>query len=104
MYVRAIVAYEEQQGLLRCTGEEDSATQSLRRRSFARAVKAHHDVIVDLSELVFADPSLMFDLAILAQRLRAQGRRLMVRGPQPHIVRLIEMFGLNRQPGVQLAV
>ena len=79
------------------------ATQSLRRRHFARAVKAPCDVVVDLSELAFADPSLIFDLAILAQRLRAGGRKLLLTGPQPHIVRLIEMVGLNHQPGVQLA-
>ena len=66
-------------------------------------MKATRDVVVDLSELVFADPSLMFDLAILAQRLRKRGRRILVRGAQPHIVRLIELVGLNRQPGVQLA-
>ena len=96
--------YEEQGSLLRCCGEEDTATQGLRRRHFARAVKARNDVVVDLSELAFADSSLIFDLAILAQRLRAGGRRLEVTGAQPHIVRLIEMVGLNRQPGVQLAV
>ena len=67
-------------------------------------MKASCDVVADLSELVFADPSLMFDLAILAQRLRAGGRRLLVRGAQPQIVRLIELVGLNRQPGVQLAI
>jgi anti-anti-sigma regulatory factor len=89
---------------LRCAGEEDATTQPLRRRPFARAVKASCDVVVDLSDLAFADPSLMFDLAILAQRLRAGGRLLLLRGAQPHIVRLIEMVGLNRQPGVQFAV
>ena len=67
-------------------------------------MKASGDVVVDLSELAFADPSLMFDLAILAQRLRADGQLLRVHGAQPHIVRLIELVGLNRQPGVQLAI
>jgi anti-anti-sigma factor len=99
-----MVAYEEEHALLRCAGEEDATTQPLRRRPFARAVKATRDVVADLSELVFADASLMLDLAILAQRLRTHGRRLLVCGAQPHIVRLIEMVGLNRQPGVQLAV
>jgi anti-anti-sigma factor len=98
-----IVAYEEQQSLLRCAGEEDNATQSLRRAAFARAIKAPHDIVVDLSELVFADSSLIFDLAILAQRLRADKRSLQLRGAQPQIARLIELVGLNRQPGVQLA-
>jgi anti-anti-sigma regulatory factor len=60
-------------------------------------------VIVDLSELDFADSSLMFDLAILAQRLRTRGRALQIRDPQPQIVRLIELIGLNHQPGIQVA-
>jgi anti-anti-sigma regulatory factor len=76
------------------------ATQGLRRGAFARALKATGDVVVDLSQLVFADASLTFDLAILAQRLRKQGRRLLLRDPQPHIARLIKLVGLNSQPGV----
>jgi anti-anti-sigma regulatory factor len=76
------------------------ATQSLRRGAFARAVKAPGDVVVDLSQLGFADASLTFDLAILAQKLRKQGRRLLLRDAQPQIVKLFELVGLNRQPGV----
>jgi anti-anti-sigma regulatory factor len=75
----------------------------LRRRAFARAHLAPDDVVVDLSELSFADASLAFDLAILAQRLRAGGSRLHLRGAQPQIVRLIELVGLAAQPGVFLA-
>ena len=55
---------------------------------------------VDLSELRFADPSLMIDLACLAQRLRAHGSTLSLRHPQPHIRQLIEMVGLHRLPSV----
>ena len=76
------------------------ATQSLRRGAFARALKATGDVVVDLSQLVFADASLTFDLAILAQRLRKQGRRLLLRDPQPQIARLFKLVGLSSQPGV----
>ena len=76
------------------------ATQSLRRGAFARALKATGDVVVDLSQLVFADASLTFDLAILAQRLRKQGRRLLLRDAQPHIARLFKLVGLSSQPGV----
>ena len=57
---------------------------------------------VDLSELRFADPSFMIDLAVLAQRLRAQGRAVMLMAPQPQIRRLIGMVGLDRQPAVAL--
>ena len=76
------------------------ATQGLRRGAFARAVKTTGDVVVDLSQLVFADASLTFDLAILAQRLRKQGRRLLLRDPQPQVAKLFELVGLSSQPGV----
>jgi anti-anti-sigma regulatory factor len=59
-------------------------------------------VSVDLSELRFADSSLMIDLACLAQRLRAQGRMLRLSGAQPNVLRLIEVVGLDRLPAVRL--
>jgi anti-anti-sigma regulatory factor len=59
-------------------------------------------VIVDLSELRFADPSLMIDLACLAQRLRAQGRTLWLGGASPAVRRLIETVGLHRLPAVRV--
>ena len=59
-------------------------------------------MIVDLSELVFADVSLMLDLAMIARRLRARGRALRLRGAQPQIERLIELMGVHRLPGVRL--
>jgi anti-anti-sigma regulatory factor len=65
-------------------------------------MKAGGDVIVDLSELVFADTSLMLDLAALARRLRSRGAVLRLRGPQPQIRILIELVGLHRLAGVKL--
>jgi anti-anti-sigma regulatory factor len=59
-------------------------------------------VIVDLTELTFADASLMVDLAVLARRLRAHGRALMLRGPQPQIQTLIEIVGIHTLPGIEL--
>jgi len=97
---RAIVSFDEQLGVLRVTGDEDRSTSGRRRRPFSAALKATRDVIVDLSELSFADPSLMIDLACLAQRLRAHGMTLSLRHPQPHIHQLIEMVGLHRLPSV----
>jgi anti-anti-sigma factor len=102
-YRAGIVAFDEQPAVLRCSGDEDLATQGARRRALARALKVHADLVVDLSELSFADASLMVDLATLALRLRQRGRRLLLRSPQPHIRRLIEMVGLHRQPGVAFA-
>jgi len=59
-------------------------------------------VIVDLSELVFADASLMLDLAMLARRLRAHGSAIRLRGAQPQVRTLIEIVGLHKLPGVLL--
>ena len=75
-------------------------TSALRRRALSAALHAPSDVCVDLRELRFADPSLMVDLAVLAQRLRAEGRGVRLRGPQPQIRKLIELIGLDRQPAV----
>jgi anti-anti-sigma factor len=97
-----IVSFDEQLGVLRVTGEEDRSTSGSRRRPLSVALRATRDVIVDLSELSFADPSLMIDLACLAQRLRARGRTLSLRNPQPHVRKLIELVGLHRLPSVSV--
>lgn len=88
--------------MLRCRGEEDRTTQPYRRRAIARAIKAQSDVVVDLSELVFADTSLMLDLAMLARRVRNRGAALRLRSPQAQIRTLIELVGLSRLDGVTL--
>jgi anti-anti-sigma regulatory factor len=66
------------------------------------AIRAQRDVVVDLSALVFADSSLMLDLAALARRLRTDGRALRLHRPQPQILNLIELVGLHRLPGISL--
>ena len=57
-------------------------------------------MLVDLSQLAFADPSLMLDLAMLARRLRKAGWQLLLQGAQPDIRALIEHVGLHRLSGV----
>ena len=100
----SIVSFDEHRFLLRVTGDEDRATQGLRRRDLSRALLAcSADLEVDLSDLSFADSSLMLDLAMLARRLRRAGRHLVLCDPQPHIRRLIEIVGLDRLPGVLVA-
>jgi anti-anti-sigma factor len=99
---RGIVDFDEKPPTLRCRGDEDRTTQGRRRRALARAFRAEADVVVDLSELAFADASLMVDLAMLSRRLRRRGRALMLCGAQPQIRRLIELVGLDRLPGVRI--
>lgn len=76
-------------------------TSGRRRPALARALRAESNVIVDLSGLVFADTSLMLDLALLARRLRTRGWALMLQGAQPQISALIQKVGLHRLPGIQ---
>ena len=57
---------------------------------------------MDLTELVFADASLMLDLVMLARRLRPHGCGLRLTGAQPQIRTLIELVGLHKLPGVNL--
>jgi anti-anti-sigma regulatory factor len=97
-----IVHFDDMPPTLRCRGDEDRSTQGSRRRALTRAIRAQADVTVDLSELAFADPSLMLDLAMLARRLRAHGRALLLCGAQPQIRTLIELVGLHKLPGVEL--
>jgi anti-anti-sigma regulatory factor len=44
----------------------------------------------------------MIDLAVLAQRLRAEGRAVRLLGAQPQVRKLIGLVGLDRQPAVAL--
>jgi anti-anti-sigma regulatory factor len=86
--------------VLTVAGDEDQVTSGRRRPALSAALKAKRDVEVDLSGLRFADPSVMLDLAVLAQRLRLEGRRLRLKGAQAQILALIELVGLDRQPAV----
>ncbi len=81
-------------------GDEDRSTQSRRRRAMSRALAVKTDLLVDLSDLSFADASVILDLAMVARRLRQAGRRMLVRGAAPQIATLIELVGLHRMPGV----
>src|SRR5918998_4313227 len=97
-----MVHFDPQLAILRIAGDEDRTTSGRRRRPRSVALKSTRDVIVDLSDLRFADASLLVDLACLAQRLRAQGRTLWLSGAQPNIRTMIETMGLRRMPAVRL--
>ncbi|HVF79835.1 MAG TPA: STAS domain-containing protein [Solirubrobacteraceae bacterium] len=98
-----MVTFEDNPPTLRCYGDEDRSTQSLRRQALSQALRARADVVVDLAELAFADPSLMLDLAMIARRLRKADRSLILSAAQPDISVLIEYVGLHRLPGVTIA-
>jgi len=99
---RAIVAYSEHPPVLVLSGDEDRSTQGCRRHAMSRALAAQADLLVDLSDLAFADTSVMLDLAMVARRLRKARRRMFVCGAQPQVQRLIEGVGLHRLAGVSV--
>jgi len=66
-----------------------------------RALRAQTNVTVDLSELAFADASVMLDLAVVARRLRTKGRGILVCGAQPQVMAVIKHVGLHRLPAVR---
>jgi anti-anti-sigma factor len=102
--VRRIVSLTDNPPVLRCCGDEDRSTQSLRRPALSRALAVDDDLVVDLSDLAFADASLMVDLAMVARRLRKSGRQMRMRGASPTIHTLIEMVGLHRLQGVHVEI
>lgn len=57
---------------------------------------------MEVSELAYADASLMLDLAMVARRLRLAGGTMHIHGAQPQILRLIEIIGLHRLDGVEV--
>ena len=91
---------QEHPPVLRCHGDEDRVTQSLRRRPLSRALALQSDLVVDFTGLSFADASLMLDLAMVARRLAKIGRGVRLIGAAPQIHTLIELVGLQRLPGV----
>jgi anti-anti-sigma regulatory factor len=53
-----------------------------------------------MSDLHFADTSLMLDLAMVARRLRKAGATMHISGAKPQVQTLIELMGLHRLPSV----
>jgi len=97
-----IVEFDDTRAVLRCSGDEDHLSQVQRRASLARARCCRSELRVDVSELSFADPSLMVDFAMLARRLRHRGSQLRICGAQPQILALIELVGLQRLDDIEL--
>ena len=101
-YGPGIVELQEHPPVLRCCGDEDRVTQSLRRGALSRALALKSDLVVDFTGLSFADASLMVDLAMVARRLRSTGLQMRLSGAAPQIHTLIELVGLHRLHGVTL--
>src|SRR3954469_5403299 len=69
----AIVSFTEHAPVLCCSGDEDRSTQSLRRGALSKGLPAGGTPPGHLPGRVFADPSLMVDIAMVARRVRHAG-------------------------------
>lgn len=76
-------------------GELDVSTAPELRRYLDQIVAADGDVLVDCSELTFADSSGLDTLIRMAKTLRDQGRRLVLTQVRPIVRRAIEVLQIT---------
>ncbi|MFD5613404.1 STAS domain-containing protein [Kitasatospora sp. NPDC127060] len=83
--------------VVRASGDVDLAAAPRLRRDLAHALAAHHDVVLDLSEVEFMDCAGLGALVEALNQADRQGRRLALRGTGPRVARLLELTGLHRR-------
>jgi anti-anti-sigma factor len=76
-------------------GEVDMATVAAFERALDRGLDTGHDLVVDLSELTFIDVAGLRVLAVAADRIGRQGRRLRLSRPNRNVGRLLRLAGLG---------
>ena len=87
---------EDGVGTLRVVGELDSYTSPDLQESLDGLVaEGVTRVVVDLAEVRFADSTAMAVLIGAVKRLRARGGDLVLKDPQPAVVRLMKLTGLD---------
>jgi anti-anti-sigma factor len=80
-------------------GEVDMATVAAFERALERGLDTERDLVVDLSELTFIDVAGLRVLAVAADRLGREGRRLILTRPNPNVIRLLRLAGLGDHIG-----
>ena len=84
---------------LRLRGELDVAAAGDLRRHLAALLDEHdpHRLLLDLSELSFADSSGLAVLVWAHQAMSERGRRLHLHHPQPRVLRILNITGLRNR-------
>lgn len=81
---------------VRVIGELDLSTHEQLREPLVGAADQNNSVIVDLSECEFIDSSGIRALLVGHEAIAGNGGgRLVVAGPQPQVMRVLEMTGLG---------
>jgi anti-anti-sigma factor len=96
-YLAIITECHGHRSVLRLRGELDAANQD-QLRCAIRSVVDHHSprvLVLDLSELGFADCSGLSAVLWAHKRLAGQGHELVLKGIQPLVRRLLDVTGLD---------
>jgi anti-sigma B factor antagonist len=81
---------------VKITGELDLYTAPDVRDELAALPAEARRVAVDLTELTFVDSAGIAALLVAARRLRAHGGVMMLLVDDPHVLRVLEVSGLDR--------
>ena len=87
------------QAVVRMVGELDMATAPKLRETVIKLLQPSLGVgvvILDLSEVTFVDSTGLGVLAASRQRVEREGGALVLRGPRPNTVKVLEVTGLDR--------
>ena len=87
------------QAVVRMVGELDMATAPKLRETVIKLLQPSLGigvVILDLSEVSFVDSTGLGVLAGSRQRIEREGGALVLRGPRPNTVKVLEVTGLDR--------
>ncbi len=83
--------------VLHLTGEFDSFETELVREGFDACLNdGHREVVMDLSEMTFANSTTLAFFIIAQNRAAEQGGRVMLVKPNDFILRTMETLGLHR--------
>jgi anti-anti-sigma factor len=81
----------------RVTGDLDVYTAQEVKQSLCHLAAARVDLVLDLAGVEFIDSAGLRVVHIVAGRLREEGRALIVRCPDGHLTRILQITGLLEQ-------
>ena len=85
---------------LKLVGELDAATVG-ELMSAVRRVTPHHELVLDLSQLLFLDSRGTHCILTLASERNGDGP-VVILDPSPAVSRVLQIVGIDQFPGIQL--
>ena len=98
--VHAFAATWGTDGVLYLTGELDLAYEDALRAALEKRWDGRGELIIDLSQLVFLDSTGVNALARVSAR--SDAGRVLLRSPDPRVLRVLELVGCTAWPNVAI--